>query len=113
MVFVHPQPLVIVIVCHAIATDAGVDGARDHGLCLLLAGYMFRFQYCVVGGLEDIVFGPIQWCVWSFRPSSPLRFHTLLLLSWLSLQKAPLLPCTGIYMQSPDVDHLYMLFLCG
>ena len=34
MVFVHLQPVVIVIVCHAIATDGGVGGVLDHGLCL-------------------------------------------------------------------------------
>ena len=28
------QPVVIVIVCHAIATDGGVGGVLDHGLCL-------------------------------------------------------------------------------
>ena len=32
--FVHLQPVVIVIVCHAIATDGGVGGVLDHGLCL-------------------------------------------------------------------------------
>ena len=34
MVSVHLQPVVIVIVCHAIATDGGVGGVLDHGLCL-------------------------------------------------------------------------------
>ena len=34
MVLVHLQPVVIVIVCHAIATDGGVGGVLDHGLCL-------------------------------------------------------------------------------
>ena len=43
----------------------------------VLPGYMFRYQYCLVGGLEAIVFGPIRWCVWSFRPSSPLRLPHL------------------------------------
>ena len=28
------QPVVIVIVCHAIATDGGVGGVLDHGLCV-------------------------------------------------------------------------------
>ena len=37
----------------------------------------FRYQYCLVGGLEAIVFGSIRWCVWSFRPSSPLRLPHL------------------------------------
>ena len=27
--------------------------------------------------MESIVFGPIRWCVWSFRPSSPLRLPHL------------------------------------
>ena len=34
MVLVHLQPVVIVIVCHAIATDGGVGGVLDHGLWL-------------------------------------------------------------------------------
>ena len=34
MVLVHLQPVVIVIVCHAITTDGGVGGVLDHGLCL-------------------------------------------------------------------------------
>ena len=40
-------------------------------------GLMFRYQYCLVGGLEAIVFGSLRWCVWSFRPSSPLRLPHL------------------------------------
>ena len=27
--------------------------------------------------MASIVFGPIRWCVWSFRPSSPLRLPHL------------------------------------
>ena len=42
----------------------------------VLAGYMFRYQ-SAVGGLEAIVFESIQWCVWSFQPSSPLRLPHL------------------------------------
>ena len=34
MVLVHLQPVVIFIVCHAIAIDGGVGGVLDHGLCL-------------------------------------------------------------------------------
>ena len=75
MVLVHLQPVVIVIVCHAIATDGGVGGVLIMGS--VLPGYMFRYQYCLVGGLEAIVFGSIRWCVWSFRPSSPLRLPHL------------------------------------
>ena len=33
MVLLHLQPVVIAIVCHAIATDGGVGGVLDHGLC--------------------------------------------------------------------------------
>ena len=43
----------------------------------VLPGYMFRYQYCLVGGLAAIVLGSIRWCVWSFRPSSPLRLPHL------------------------------------
>ena len=56
----------------------------------VLPGYMFWYQYCLVGGLEAIVFGSIRWCVWSFRPSSPLRLPHLnflfvcLLSGWIS-----------------------------
>ena len=35
MVLVHLQPVVRVIVCHAIATDGGVGGVLDHGFCWL------------------------------------------------------------------------------
>ena len=31
-------------------------------------------KYAICG---SIVFGPIQWCVWSFRPSTPLRLPHL------------------------------------
>ena len=58
----------------------------------VLPGYMFRYQYCLVGGLEAIVFGSIRWCVWSVRPSSPLRLPhlkcLLLLLIGLASQRA-------------------------
>ena len=37
MVLVHLQPVVIVIVCHAIATDGGVGGVLDHGLWVWLS----------------------------------------------------------------------------
>ena len=59
----------------------------------ILPGYMFRYQYCLVGGLEAIVLGSIRWCVWSFRPSSPLRLphlKCLLLLKVLSWNLAVL-----------------------
>ena len=57
----------------------------------VLPGYMFRYQYCLVGGLEAIVFGSIRWCVWSFRPSSPLRLpHLKCLLLLLSAFSARL-----------------------
>ena len=63
----------------------------------VLPGYMFRYQYCLVGGLEAIVFGSIRWCVWSFRPSSPLRLPhlkcLLLLLLMLLLLPAPFYFC--------------------
>ena len=32
--FLYISSVVIVIVCHAIATDGGVGGVLDHGLCL-------------------------------------------------------------------------------
>ena len=175
MVLVHLQPVVIVIVCHALATDGGVGGVlaghpawlvlwivfdldtpislllviclpcfvcfvfavsvvgcllgyssclvvwiplfldpsdgvfgrfdlaalcgcRTLNFCLfclflimgsVLPGYMFRYQYCLVGGLEAIVLGSIRWCVWSFRPSSPLRLpHLKFLFVCLLLTKA-------------------------
>ena len=79
MVLVHLQPVVIVIVCHALATDGGVGGVLDQTnktnkkiMGSVLPGYMFRYQYCLVDGLEAIVLASIRWCVWSFRPSSLL-----------------------------------------
>ena len=61
--------------------------------------YMFRYHYCLVGGLEAIVFGSIRWCVWSFRSSSPLRLphlkcllFLLLVLLWSTRAMTRLLP---------------------
>ena len=76
MVLVHlQQPVVIVIVCHAIATDGGVGGVLDHGLCL--AWIHVSVSVLLGWSLEAIVFGSIRWCVWSVRPSSPLRLPHL------------------------------------
>ena len=65
MVLVHLQPVVSVIVCHAIASDGGVGGALDHGLCLGWIHVSISLLR-VMRGLEAIVFGSIRWCVWSF-----------------------------------------------
>ena len=52
----------------------------------VLPGYMFRYQYCLVGGMEPIVLGSIRWCVWSVRPSSPWRLpHLKCLLCYVML----------------------------
>ena len=75
MVLVHLQPVVIVIVCHAIATDGGVGGVLDHGLCL--AWIHVSVSVLLGWSLDAIVFGSIRWCVWSVRPSSPLRLPHL------------------------------------
>ena len=81
----------------------------------VLPGYMFRYQYCLVGGLEAIVFGSIRWCVWSFRPSSPLRLpHLKCLLLLLSLM--PMEPSLAPERASPFwgqlviCNLLFMLF---
>ena len=39
--------------------------------------WMSAWVFLLLGGMESIVFGPIRWCVWSFRPSSPLRLPHL------------------------------------
>ena len=36
-----------------------------------------RVWLLAVGNDEAIVFGSIRWCVWSVRPSSPLRLPHL------------------------------------
>ena len=55
----------------------------------VLPGYMFWYRYCLIGGLEAIVFGAIRWCVWSCRPSSPLRLpHLKCLLLLLLLYRS-------------------------
>ena len=38
---------------------------------------MSAWVFLLLGGMDSIVFGPIRWCVWSFRPSSPLRLPHL------------------------------------
>ena len=55
MVLVHLQPVVIVIVCHAIATDGGVGGVLDHGLCLAWT------HVSVSVLLELVVWKPLYW----------------------------------------------------
>ena len=94
MVLVHLQPVVIVIVCHAIATMEEWVVFLIMGS--VLPGYMFRYQYCLVGGLEAIVFGSIRWCVWSFRPSSPLRLPHLKCLLLLLYIRTSVSPCAHI-----------------
>ena len=34
--------------------------------------WMSAWVFLLLGGMDSIVFGPIRWCVWSFRLSSPL-----------------------------------------
>ena len=43
----------------------------------VLAGYMFRYQFCVVGGVEAIVFGSIQRCVGRFDLAALCGCRTL------------------------------------
>ena len=77
MVLVHLQPVVFVIVCHAIATDGGVGGVLDHGLC-----------HAWIHVSASVLLGLVVWkplCLdpsdgvfeWSVRPSSPLRLPHL------------------------------------
>ena len=51
---------------------------------------MSAWVFLLLGGMDSIVFGPIRWCVWSFRPSSPLRLPHLkfLFVCLSSLSKA-------------------------
>ena len=52
-------------------------------LCLLVLLFAVSVVGCLpwvfllLGGMDSIVFGPIRWCVWSFRLSSPLRLPHL------------------------------------
>ena len=39
--------------------------------------WMSAWVFLLLGGMDSIVFGPIRWCVWSFRLSSPLRLPHL------------------------------------
>ena len=75
MVLVHLQPVVIVIVCHAIATDGGVGGVLDHGLCLAWTYVSVSVLLSWWSGSHCV--GSIRWCVWSVRPSGPLRLPHL------------------------------------
>ena len=79
MVLVHLQPVVIVIVCHAIATDGGVGGVLDHALCLAWTHVSVSVLLGLVGGWwsGSHCVGSIRWCVWSVRPSGPLRLPHL------------------------------------
>ena len=40
-------------------------------VCGLVVG-LYAWVFLLVGGVDSVVFGSIQWCVWSFRPSSPV-----------------------------------------
>ena len=59
MVYVHLPPVVSVIVCMPL------QPMEEWVVFLImgsvLAGYMFRYQFCVVGGLDAIVCGSIRW----------------------------------------------------
>ena len=73
MALVHLQPVVIVIVCHAIATNGEVGGVLDHGLCPLLAEHMSRNPHFNSVWLVEAIdmFGPIRWC--PFDLAAPSR----------------------------------------
>ena len=58
---------------------------------------MSAWVFLLLGGMDSIVFGPIRWCVWSFRPSSPLRLpHLKFLFVCLSTR----------YTSSTCIQHL-------
>jgi len=80
----------------------------------VLAGYMFRSQFCVVGGLEAIVFGSIRSCVMSFRPSSPLRLpHLKCLLCYVMFAVSRRHDSPPHTMLQPAHMVVYMLVICG
>ena len=63
--------------------------------------WMSAWVFLLLGGMDSVVFGPIRWCVWSFRLSSPLRLpHLKFLFVCLSYawQAAQRVLCTS-YMQ--------------
>ena len=59
MVLVHLQPVVIVIVCHAIATYGGVGGVLEHGLCF--DSHIYWPEHGIEGGLVAAIVR-LDWC---------------------------------------------------
>ena len=70
------------------------DGLRSISIsCVLLLimgsvlpGHMSRYQYCLSWWSGSHCVGSIRWCVWSVRPSGPLRLPHLKCLLLLLLK---------------------------
>ena len=57
---------------------AALCGCRTLNFCLFVYVCLgLPKVFLLIGGVAFIVFGPIRWSVWSFRPSSPLRLPHL------------------------------------
>ena len=56
--------------------ECGVMNTSIQFVCCVRS-WMSAWVFLLLGGMDSIVFGPIRWCVWSFRPSSPLRLPHL------------------------------------
>ena len=76
--------------------------------------WMSAWVFLLLGGMDSIVFGPIRWCVWSFRPSSPLRLPHLKFFVCLFVfpEVGPTGPCGfSVLRQQPLVLGLVLLNL--
>ena len=62
--------------------------------------WMSAWVFLLLGGMDSIVFGPIRWCVWSFRLSSPLRLPHL---KYLFVCFA--VPAGGLFLLAPSLAH--------
>ena len=63
--------------------------------------WLYAWVFLLIGGVESIVFGPTRWCVWSFRPSSPLRLPHLKCLFVCSVTKVYILSHIVVMMPQP------------
>ena len=65
-------------ICVAAASSWSHAGALFAGATICrVRSWMSAWVFLLLGGMDSIVFGPIRWCVWSFRLSSPLRLPHL------------------------------------
>ena len=78
---------------------------------------MSAWVFLLLGGMDSIVFGPIRWCVWSFRPSSPLRLPHLKFLFvclFMLASRAKVLPSGTLHGRERQQQRCIciVLFIC-